>query len=841
VEDFLHVRVQRLESMSVTTQLQPAFPESLPSSGSNLRPPGTRDFPPNASIVLVGSRGSGKRSLGFIGATHLGRRLITEDHFFQEATGISRGDFLRKYGNQDFYRRNVDVLREMLEKNRTGCIIECGMGSLASDAQKAIYEYSKLNPVIYILRESERIRRLLNLEEKDAFRLENGDLSHRTCSNLEYYNLYDSSCDGMSSDDTGSPNVASRLKYAKEDFSAFLDFLTGQRFVRSAYESPFSIAALPPECRSFTYALSIRLSSIPELELEELEAGADAVQLKIDTFLPDFQRTIAKQVATIRRKLGVPIIYYIEENMFEGTQYSLLEREDIYFKVLEYGLRLGAEYIVVDLKYSPDRVSRLVQCSGHSKVIGHYLMHEDNSRGWDDDLRMSQYRRAKSLGCNLVRFVRRTSKEGDNETVRTFLKKIESIPGHLPVIAYNIGECGRSSLIENRIFTPVTHPIMLSTVSLSKMRQFLPTAAEAMEALYKRSVLNPLHFYHLGASVFYSLSPAMHSAAYRACGMSNDFQSLQVLSLQDIHRLCQQSNFGGAAITQPFKVEVLSMVTAISSHAKAIGAANTLLPLRTFPDSKVPSNSTESLLRQANRRNTAGTVCGYYGDNTDFIGILNCLRRNMTPRNVVQPSKTTGLVIGAGGMARAAIYAMIQLGCRKIFLHNRTTENAEKVASHFNSWAAGLSNDGQVVRVLSSKQAPWPSNFKFPTMIISCVPAISVGGQAPANFEMPPQWLGSPTGGVIVDVSSHLLVLEYPLTSVKLSYLPLDTPLLRQIRRLREETKQAWVIVDGLEVLPEQAIAQFELMTGRRAPKRQMRHEVRQNYHKYEKQGWNQG
>ena len=128
--------------MSVITQFRPAIPESLPSSRSSLRSPGTRDFPPNASIVLVGSRGSGKRSLGFIGATHLGRRLITEDHYFQEITGISRGEFLRKYGNQEFYRRNVSVLREMLEKNRMGCIIECGMGSLASEAQKARFEYS---------------------------------------------------------------------------------------------------------------------------------------------------------------------------------------------------------------------------------------------------------------------------------------------------------------------------------------------------------------------------------------------------------------------------------------------------------------------------------------------------------------------------------------------------------------------------------------------------------------------------------------------------------------------------------------------------------------------------
>jgi 3-dehydroquinate dehydratase type I len=668
---------------------------------------------------------------------------------------------LQQHGHQEFYKRNVEVLRQMLDRNRTGCIIECGMGSLARDAQKALYDYSKTNPVIYITRESEIIRKLLGLGEREASRLETGDLSHRNCSNLEYFNLYDPSCDGTDSlGENGSPNIPSRLKYAKEDFSCFLDFLTGQGIIRSSYESPFSIAALPPECRSYTYALSVRLSSVPELNLEELEAGADAVQLKIDTFLPDFQKTIAKQVATIRRKLGVPIIYHVEENVFEGSQYSLSEKEDIYFGVLEYGLRLGVEYLVVDLKYSSNPVSQLVHCSGRTKIIGQYLAKEENSWAWDDESRIIQYRRAKSLGCDMVRFVRATSKERDNETVRAFVRKIESIPDHLPVIAYNLGVCGRTSLIENRIFTPVTHPIMQSTVSLSQIRQFLPTAAEAMQALYQSSILDPLHFLHLGASVFYSLSPAMHTAAYQVCGMNNDFRSLQVSSLEDIHSLCQDFSFGGAAITQPFKVQILSRIAAKSYHAKAIGAVNTLLPLRTSPGSTPLDGSTQSLLRQANRRSKAGPVSAYYGDNTDFIGIMTCLRRNMSPRNVVQPSKTTGLVVGAGGMARAAIYAMIQLGCRKIFVYNRTVENAEKVACHFNSWASSLSSDGEVVRVLKSPEELWPSEFRYPTMIVSCVPARSVGGYPPANFEIPPQWLGSTTGGVVVEVSTWIVFLR---------------------------------------------------------------------------------
>ncbi len=149
--------------------------------------------------------------------------------------------------------------------------------------------------------------------------------------------------------------------------------------------------------------------------------------------------------------------------------------------------------------------------------------------------------------------------------------------------------------------------------------------------------------------------------------------------------------------------------------------------------------------------------------------MLACLRRAISPRNYVQPSKTTGLVIGAGGMARAAIYALIRLGCRNIFIYNRTLETAQKVADHFNDWAisqgiaASTPGDGQspstlsqtFCHVLPSLSEAWPSNYSPPTMIVSCVPATSVDGKPQADFEMPLQWLRSPTGGVVVEVSNQ--------------------------------------------------------------------------------------
>jgi hypothetical protein len=52
------------------------------------------------------------------------------------------------------------------------------MGSLGREVQDLLREYSKSNPVIYVLCNSTRIGRLLNLDENDSARLERADLTH---------------------------------------------------------------------------------------------------------------------------------------------------------------------------------------------------------------------------------------------------------------------------------------------------------------------------------------------------------------------------------------------------------------------------------------------------------------------------------------------------------------------------------------------------------------------------------------------------------------------------------------------------------------------------------------
>jgi 3-dehydroquinate dehydratase type I len=661
---------------------------------------------------------------------------------------------------------------------------------------------------VYLVRDMAVIHQLLKLEDHAARLLENGDPTHRNCSNFEFYNLEDHTTDEKAAEavlDRRSPTYSFKLKDVKEDFTYFVRFVTGANTYRSSYDSPFSLLEMPVDLRLFTHAVYLRFSELEDglVELGQLESGGDAIELCIDRWTAGTLKQMSRHVAEIRRKIGVAIIVSVDR--------KVITSDETCHGILEHGFRLGVEFVSVELALSDTSIARLVANKGFTRVIGNHLALGAQSGSWEDEKWFFRFERAEILGCDIIRLLKEATTREDNETLRRFTEAIKSRNGMSPpLIAYNVGNLGRTSQLFNPILTAVTHPAINRKATLSPEVPSI-TSRDAVQALFQSFVLDPLHFYILGANVSYSLSPAMHNAAYRCLGMNHDYRTQDMSSLSELDTLSQDPHFGGASIVQPWKVTVVDQLASKSRHAEAIGAVNTLLPLRAEADGTI-----FSLQNQASQRNRAGRVAAWYGDNTDWIGIMVCLNRNLSPRNVIKPLKTTGLVIGAGGMARAAIYAMLRLGCRRIFVHNRTVGNAHMVAQHFNSWASSSNGGGaeqpgeQVVSVLHFRHDPWPANFAQPTLIVSCVPTHSINNQPPANFEMPEQWLLSPSGGVVMEMA----------------YNPLITPLLKQIGRLRNSTGVPWVIVDGLEALPEQAIAQFELMTGRKAPRGIMRHEV---------------
>ncbi|KAI1414784.1 hypothetical protein F5Y13DRAFT_197325 [Hypoxylon sp. FL1857] len=775
-----------------------------------------RIFPADASVILVGCRGAGKRTLGFIAAKHLGRRLVTEDHSFEQSTGCSRAAFLQKFGRETFNQQMAIVLARMIKPNQTNCVIECGTGTLSPVIEEILKGYLETNPIIYIHRDKEDLYKLLKLPVMDAERLLITDQKHRDFSNLEYFNLYDPSGEGQVTEDIplrSALTSSAKLVDAKQDFKNFLDHIFGHGLTRSWVSNPFSIKAIPPEYRIYTYVFNLRLSTLINMnvDLAKLEAPAEAVELIIDTWPNNVLDIIATQVASIRRKLDIPIIYNVEENPREERKRPIEERDAVDLELMLHGFRLGVEYLNLDLERSPQLVSHVLAMRGRTKIIGNYIAKGFGAPKWTDDVYIQRYLYAQRLGCNIVRFARFCAAARDDALRQAFVDRIRALPDPKPcLIAYDFSVFGVVLPFQDKIMNPVGHD-SLEKSSREQMAG-VSTTRGCLRDVFRKGGLQPLNFYTLGSNVYYSASPSMHRAAYEHYMMPHTFDARRCTTLEEVDRIRQEPGFGGASLTAPFKVAIMEHLDHLSTHAIAIGAVNTLLPLR---------GETDSIIDHANARNRAGVTSKFYGDNTDWSSIVTCLRRAISPRNSVQPSRTTGLVIGAGGMARAAIYALIKLGCRMIFIHNRTKSKAEEVARHFNTYALEQrlvrQNDGELIcHVIESPSDPWPDSYQQPTMIVSCIPASGVDDNPPVDFRMPFQWLKSPTGGVVIE----------------LAYEPLITPLVVQVRKIREEGNTSWVIVDGLEVVGEMAMEAFELMTGRQAPRRLMRRVCNETWEK---------
>ncbi|KAJ9608143.1 hypothetical protein H2200_007131 [Cladophialophora chaetospira] len=765
-----------------------------------------RHFHPDASLVLVGIRASGKRSLGLIAATALGWRFVTEDHFFQTTNGLSRQDYLKVYGSEQFHRQDIETSKRMLEDNKFQCVIDCGLGSLTSGLQDHLRHYSQTNPVIFVVRDMTQIKQILNLEDRAAKLLESGNSTHRRCSNYEFYNLEDGSMIELADSDTldrASPTYSFKLRNAQADFSSFVRFIAGKHTTDPTLLSPFSLDGAI-ESRAFTHALYVPISDFVRgrVDFGALEYAGDVLEIYIDQYQTSTTSTLSKMVAIARRLLGVPILLSASRKLSQNMP------GDRYITILSQGLRLGVQYMSVDLDVDGPQIDQLKQMKGQTRLIGTYLHSNTNGRGWKDPVFMDMYKRAVKLKLDMVRLLNVPKARHENDTATWFIEQLKEVDEtRIPCISYNIGPLGRTSQMMNSILTSVSHPSM-NEVRQEVENRLWPSLSsrDIVGALFESYIFDSLQFYIVGANVSGSLSPAMHNGAYKYLGLKHHYSTRNITAWADVGELAKDDKLGGLSIVQPYKVKLIPHMHALSAHAKAIGALNTLIPLRASTVEPATALSTQAL-----SRNRAGRIVGWFGENTDFIGISNCVKRSLSPRNAIQP-RTTSLVIGAGGMARAAVYAMLQIGCKHVFVFNRTIANTLALARHFNELTRSQVDPNlptaahEHVKVIERRTDPWPTDCAPPTIVVSCVTHELLDGNPGADFEMPQSWLESPSGGVVVEMA----------------YMTKETPLVRQMKLFRETMQRQWVIVDGIETLIEQAISQFESMTGRKAPKRCM-------------------
>jgi shikimate dehydrogenase len=266
----------------------------------------------------------------------------------------------------------------------------------------------------------------------------------------------------------------------------------------------------------------------------------------------------------------------------------------------------------------------------------------------------------------------------------------------------------------------------------------------------------------IGWPVSHSLSPAMHNRAFAELGLDWAYVPLPVQPnnvRQAIKGLAALS-FVGANVTVPHKQAVMRYMDELSEAARITGAVNTI-------------------------HIKAGK---FYGLNTDASGFLNALKEaGHDPRGL------RVAVLGAGGAARAVVYALARAEAASITILNRT---AKRAAFLVDDLAETFPESHLRCEPLSQSAL-----LALHNQIDLVVNTTSLG--------MTPQHNTSPWPAE-VPILSHQLFYD-------LVYNPLETRFLRQARLAGVAT------IDGLGMLVHQGAAAFECWTGQAAPVQVMR------------------
>jgi shikimate dehydrogenase len=257
-----------------------------------------------------------------------------------------------------------------------------------------------------------------------------------------------------------------------------------------------------------------------------------------------------------------------------------------------------------------------------------------------------------------------------------------------------------------------------------------------------------------GWPVAHSRSPQMHGAALRASGL-HDWHYLRLplpaeLFAETVAAL-PAAGFRGVNVTIPHKEAALALADEASDAALEIGAANML----TFENGRIRA------------------------DNTDAPGFLEALPATVALRGA------RVLVLGAGGSARAVVWALCRAGAAEVLVWNRTPARAEALAREIGPPA---------------RPAPGAQTLAVPEIVVNCT-SIGLAGEAAPFKALPLQADDLGAGSLVVD----------------LVYRDGGTRLLEAARTRGAD------VVDGLEILVAQGAASFERWTGKVAPRTVMR------------------
>lgn len=693
----------------------------------------------NKSIFIIGMRGAGKTTTGGWASAELGRPLIDLDAEMEREAGRLIPDIVRNDGWDVFRALELDLLKRVMTEKPTGYIFACGGGVVEiPEARRLLVNYQKSGGIVLLVhRDITAVMDFLQIDKTRPAYVEDmmGVYVRRKpwfeeCSNFQYHSR---------------GGEAGALSVAKQDFARFLSIVS---------DSSTHFEEIRKKVNSVFVSLTVKdvrpyLDSMPAIVV-----GSDAVELRVD-LLEDPASTsgvpshdfLSDQIALLRTATSLPLIFTIR-TIGQGGRFP----DDAHAKALDLfklAVRMAIEYIDLELSFPDDLLEYVSQNKGFSKIIASY--HDLPCKlSWKNAGWIQYYNKALQY-ADIIKLVGVAKRIEDNFALAKFKSEM-AIAHDVPLIAFNMGAEGKLSRILNGFMTPVSHPALPRISAPGQI-----SATEIRQGLSLIGQIQPKKFYLFGKPISHSRSPALHNTLFAANGLPHEYGRLETSKANEVKSIIRSADFGGASVTIPLKLDIIPLLDSLTDAAKQIGAVNTILP-------------TED-----------GSLVG---DNTDWLGMKHCL--SSIDRLSRPLSTTSGLVIGAGGTTRAAIYALHALDHKPIYIIARAPSKVDAIIESF-------PKEYDIRPLLGVSAVKALENL--PTTAIATIPACLAIEQ---NMRE-----------VVAEIFHHPQLKEVEgRVLLEMAYEPRVTAMMHMAQ------DAGWHTIPGLEILTAQGWFQFQKWTG---------------------------
>ncbi|KAJ3396460.1 3-dehydroquinate dehydratase (3-dehydroquinase) [Lobulomyces angularis] len=800
----------------------------------------------NKSIILIGMRGAGKTHAGKFLAKSLKRKFIDLDEYLENYLKCSIPFIISSKGWEYFRQQELAVLQKVLSEYQHDAIIATGGGIVETVEARELLKSSCGKPdqhnskselldisdskllkfhVIHIKRSD--MQQVFDYLSEDKSRPAfTNDLMKVWNTRKEWYE------DCSSSEFIIVKEEHENWRQVERDLLEFVKFITGLSDNSEVVSFPGLNNLKDP---SFFLSLTFKNfeKELKNLQIERFCDGLNLLELRIDLLESMDLDFIGKQLFILRRllKRKIPVLFTIR-TINQGGKYDDQTKESLltYFKILSRSLKWGVEYLDVEiLNYNlsenchsirTSMAETIISNKNNTKILASFhdchgsfhwvakssishksdrfsLIEVENSFGF-------VFEKLRNSGADIIKLIGTASSINDNFDLKRFVDFIVPRMNHsnIPLIALNMGMRGQLSRCLNHFLTPVTHKDMPFAAAPGQL-----SISEINETKKLIGLLSPKRFSLIGYPISRSLSPLIHNTGFQVLGLPHHYELNESKDFNEVVEKIKiafiNDYYGGSSVTIPYKESVLNsgLLNETSEAVKLIGACNTIIPKK--------NEKGDSIL---------------YGENTDWKGITVNFEKILENSNVSANEKRIGIVIGAGGTARAAAYSLYKLNCTEIRIYNRTFEKAELISKEFN---LKVNENNSSLRFHAIKNTAElfkndgnHNDGKTRFLIVSTIPG---SAQEETNFKNVFASLKSTAESESSSIAGGILI--------DMAYLPKQTEYLKFFKILSDKDSSdiEFEKCEGLEVLLTQAYEQFFHWTGFQAPEFAIRNTVLNN------------